>query len=215
MNVPMKRPDWGEFGPCMKNLANDQQREFVYLLVHASPARGALVQAYRDAGYGQGSTPAIQARAAWKLSHDERVIAAIAEESRKIIRVAFPEGANALLNLIRDPDHKEHGRALGLLMERVFPAETKHSVEVVHKTVDPDLEALEEVRALRHLGTERPKLLELFGHNGLDRLEVLEASDNARRAEQAKVIDAEATEVAPHVQSHVSELDPEMREDDF
>jgi len=130
------------------------------------------------------------------MAHDERAIAAITEESKKILRVAFPEGANALLNLVRDPEHREHGRAIGLLLERVFPAETRHSVEVVHKTLDPDQEALEELRALRLLGTSREKLIELFGSNGLDRIERLEAADKLRRSNEAKVIDHEAASAA-------------------
>ena len=30
--LPSRRPDWGELGPAMKALANDQQSDFVYLL---------------------------------------------------------------------------------------------------------------------------------------------------------------------------------------
>ena len=123
------------------------------------------------------------------MSRDERTIAAIAEESKKILRVAYPEGANALINLIRDPTHKDHARALGMLMDRVFPVETRHNIEVVHKTVDPDVEAIEELRALRQLGTSREKLIELFGVAGLPRVEALEAADAAQRAGRAKVID--------------------------
>ena len=40
------------------------------------------------------------------------------------------------------------------------------------------------------LDTPRPKLIELFGWNGLDRLERLEAADKVRRANEAKMIDA-------------------------
>ena len=85
----------------MKALS-EQHREFVYHYVTAPPKKGSLVEAYRQAGYGAGSTPTIQAKAAWRLSRDERVIAAISEESKKILRVAFPEAANALVNLVRD-----------------------------------------------------------------------------------------------------------------
>ena len=133
------------------------------------------------------------------MSHDERAIAAIAEESRKVIRTGAPEAANALMNLIRDPKHRDHGRAIALMLERTDPAETRshHSVDVVHKIIDPDLEALEELRALRELGTSRQKLLELFGPNGLDRIERLEASDQVRRAANAKVIEGECIETAP------------------
>jgi hypothetical protein len=173
----------------MVALPNDGWREFVYRYVREKPRKGALVAAARAAGFCKDSTPATAAKLAWKMAHDERAIAAITEESKKILRVAFPEGANALLNLIRDPEHREHGRAIGLLLERVFPAETRHSVEVVHKTIDPDQEALEELRALRQLGTSHEKLLELFGSNGLDRIERLEAADKLRRANEAKIID--------------------------
>jgi hypothetical protein len=181
----------------MRALPNDAWRDFVYSLVRQKPRHGALVAAARAAGFCKGSTPAIAAKLAWKMAHDERTIAAVAEESRKILRVAFPEGANALLNLIRNPDHRDHGRALGMLMDRVFPAETRHSVEVTHRTVDPDVEALEELRALRQLGTTREKLIELFGSNGLDRIERLESADKLRRANEAKVIDGEVVLEAP------------------
>jgi hypothetical protein len=178
----------------MRALTNDQQRAFVFHLTREKPRRGALVAAARKAGYCANSTPAIAAKFAWKLSRDPRVLAAITEESRKVLFCAFPEGANALLNLVRDPTHKEHGRAIAMLLERTFPAENRHTVEVTHKVIDPDQEALEELRALRQLGTGREKLLELFGHNGLDRLEMLEATDQVRRAAAAKVIDAQSVE---------------------
>ena len=44
---------------------------------------------------------------------------------------------------------------------------TKHDVNVTHRVIDPDAEALEELRALRSVGTSREKLVELFGQNGL------------------------------------------------
>src|SRR6516162_43956 len=188
-SVMMTATNLGELGPAMKALPNDRWREFVYHYTRATPRKGALVAAYRAAGFGQGSTPASQAKAAWLMSRDERTIAAIAEESKKILRVAYPEGANALLNLIRDPTHKDHGRALGMLMDRVFPVETRHNIGVVNKTVDPDVEAIEELRAMRQLGTSRAKLIELFGVAGLPRVEALEAADAAQRAGRAKVID--------------------------
>jgi hypothetical protein len=188
------QPDAVEWGPAMRQLANDQQRAFVFHLTREKPRRGALVAAARKAGYCANSTPAIAAKFAWKLSRDPRVLAAITEESRKILFCAFPEAGNALVNLIRDPGHRDHGRAIAMLLDRTFPAESRHTMEVVHKVVDPDTEALEELSALRQLGTAREKLLELFGHNGLDRLEMLEAADNARRAAQAKVIDAQIVE---------------------
>jgi hypothetical protein len=82
-----------------------------------------------------------------------------------------------------------------MLLDRADPAESKHNIQVVHHTLNADQEALEELRAARELGASPQKLAELFGENGLLRLEKLEAADNVRRAEAAKVISGEATEV--------------------
>ena len=74
-----------------------------------------------------------------------------------------------------------------MMLDRSDPIETRQRIDLIHKTVDPDEEAIEELRALRALGTSRDKLLELFGGNGLARLEDLESS-------RAKVIEHEPDE---------------------
>jgi phage terminase small subunit len=188
MNELTKPETWGELGPAMKAL-NERQREFVRYLVTEKPGYGALTRAYRKAGYGKNSKPATLSKEAHHISRDERIIAAVAEESRKVIRIGHPEAASALLNMIRDPGHRDHARAVMGLLDRVDPVATKHSIDVTHRTIDPDQEALEEMRAARKLGATRDKLLELYGANGLDRLEALEAVDNARRADAAKIIE--------------------------
>ena len=81
-----------------------------------------------------------------------------------------------------------------MIMRRVDPEVNKYSVDVTHHVADPDREALEELRALRKLGTPREKLLELYGSNGLDRIETLEAADTAQRASQAKLIEGRVIE---------------------
>jgi hypothetical protein len=176
----------------MKALPNSRWRQFAQAVAE-KPGHGALVRALKEAGLARKSTPANQARLAWSMSQDERMIAAIAEVSRNIIRVGAPEAVNAAINIIRDPSHRDHGRVVMGLIDRVDPPESRsrHNIEVVHKIVDPDQEALEELRALRMLDTPREKLLELFGHNGLDRLEARETADKLRRADSAKLIEAQ------------------------
>jgi len=78
-----------------------------------------------------------------------------------------------------------------MVLARTDPEVSQHDVQILHKIVDPDEEALEELRAARRLGASRQTLLELFGPNGLDRLEALEA----RRADRAKVIEGKVVEV--------------------
>jgi hypothetical protein len=88
-------------------------------------------------------------------------------------------------------------RACDAVLSRADAIEShsRHNIEVLHRTIDPDREALEELRALRHLGTSREKLLALFGFNGLDRIEALEAADTSRRADSARVIEGKVVEM--------------------
>lgn len=187
--------DFSSLGPAMREL-NERQRLFVRSLVIQRPGYGALSRAARQAGYCKDAKgdPANISKHAHDLSRNEKIIAAIAEESKKVIRTAFPEAVSALLNMIRDVNHKDHARAVMALIDRCDPPQTKHSIDVVHRTIDPDREALEELKALRKLGTAKDKLLELYGPNGLDRLEALEALDDAQRAMAARVIEGKATE---------------------
>jgi hypothetical protein len=76
-----------------------------------------------------------------------------------------------------------------MTLDRADPIESRQQIEVTHKVVDADTEALEELKALRALHTPHAKMLEVFGVNGLDRLLALEAADQVRRADAAKVIE--------------------------
>jgi len=192
--VPAKQ-DWGQLSPELKSLPNDAWRIFCLELVTGPGGHGKYTRAARVAGFGKGSTAANIAKFAWTLAHDDRMIAAVAAECRKHLRGAHPEAVNALHNMIRDSTHRDHGRAVLSLLDRVDPIVGRQQIEVTHRIVDPDTEALEELRALRQLGTSREKLIELFGGNGLSRLERLEAADVATRAENAKLIDAKLIEV--------------------
>ncbi len=131
------------------------------------------------------------ARIALRLMRDDRILAAINEESKKIVRGGAPEAAKALLNLVRDPEHKDHARAIAMMLSRTDPEITRQEMQITHRVLDPDQEALEELHALRSLGTSHEKLLELFGGNGLARLERLEATELEHRATSAKTIEGE------------------------
>jgi hypothetical protein len=179
---------WGEYGPAMKALANDRWRSFVEHLVLSAGEHGAQAAAARKAGFGTArSRPLTIARIASRLARDERVLAAIAEESRKVLRLGAPAAARALIKLVEDPTHKGHERAVMALVDRIDPTTTTHNLNVTHRALDADEEGLEELRALRELGTPRAKLLELFGPNGLERLE---ARELVRRSDEARVINA-------------------------
>jgi phage terminase small subunit len=184
-----RKQDWGELGPCMRALPA-KWRSFVTFYILENPGRGAQTNAARRAGFGTArSKPIDIAHIGWRLMSDERIQAAIAEEARKLLRGAAPEAAKALIELVRNPEHKDHARAVGMMLARTDPEITRHDMNITHKVVSEDDESLEELRALRQLGTTREKLVELFGGNGLARLEQLEAADSERRAASAKMVE--------------------------
>jgi hypothetical protein len=185
---------WGELGPAMKALPNEKWRDFVRYLVR-DPAHGGITRSYVKAGFGKNSRPTSPrlnlTKSAFKLCADVRIINAIAEESRKVLRIGHPEAINTLFAMVRDPKHKDHARAVAMVIDRCDPVETRQSISVTHRHLDADEEELEELRAARALGATPEKLLELFGGNRLPRLERL---DLERRSDKAKVIDAEVTQ---------------------
>jgi hypothetical protein len=126
-----------------------------------------------------------------RLAHDEKVLAAINEEARKLLRAGGVEATKAVLALVHDNTHKDHARAISMVLARTDPEIERHDFNVTHTVLDPDQEALEELRALRALHTPHAKMLEVFGVNGLDRLLALEAADQTRRAAAAKAIEGE------------------------
>jgi hypothetical protein len=188
-----RKEDWGELGPAMRALPNNRYRAFVEFYLLEKPGYGAQTNAARRAGFGHArTTPLNMARIASRLMRDDRTIAAIAEESRKMLRGGAPEAVKALQNLVRDPEHKDHARGIAMVLARTDPEVQQHDLQVSHRIIDADQEALEELRAARTLGATREKLIELFGGNYLPRLERLEAAEIER---SAKVIDSDAVEI--------------------
>jgi phage terminase small subunit len=203
MSAPEKT--WGELGPAMRELSA-QQQDFVRALLMQKPGYGAPTRAARQAGYGRGSKPSTLSKMAHQMTRNPRIVAAIAEEAKKIVRgIGHADAVNALLALVRNPEAKDHARAVSEILARVDPIVSKQFIDVTHRAIDPDQEALEELRAARELGATREKLIKIFGGNGLDRLEALEAADNMRRSNNAKVIDAKIVEQAPHPSPETSE----------
>jgi hypothetical protein len=194
-----RKDDWGTLGPAMRALPNNRWRAFVEFLLLEPPGHGAQTNAARRAGFGHArTTPLNMAKIASRLIRDDRMIAAIAEEARKLLRGGAPDAVKALLNLVRDPEHRDHARGIAMVLARSDPEIARTDLQVTHRVVDPDTEALEELRAARALGATREKLLQLFGGNALPRLERLEAAEMERNSSSAKIIDGDAVEIDQH-----------------
>jgi len=195
-----KPENYGELSPEMMALT-PMQRSFVshFLAEVIVKPNGAPSRAARLAGYGGKGTSSKAHTNVVKAASDmlrdptrnTKVLAAIAVESRRMLRLGHPEAVAALYAVIRDPSHKDHVRAISTVLERTDPVTTRHDIAVTHKHVDIDAEGLEELKAARSLGATRERLVELFGSTGLDRLEAREAIEIAQRSAAAKVINHE------------------------
>lgn len=122
-----------DFGPAMRAL-HPKQQAFVLAMYAVKPGHGAAVRAAKASGYGTSTTDAKSwSSIAARLRSDEKIQAALAEEDQKRIRAAAPRAIRALEHLIETPSHRDHGRALGMVLDRVHPVETTHRVEVEHR----------------------------------------------------------------------------------
>jgi phage terminase small subunit len=182
LQEPLPVVDGTEWGECMAALASDRHRAFVLALYQIKPGYGAHVKAAKLAGWGTSTTSAKSwSVIATRLAHDPKILAAIHEEDQKRIRASAPRAIRALEHLIEDPTHREHGRAIGMVLDRVHGVEQRHVVDV-HHHVDHDAEAVAELRMLKSLDVAQEKLIEVFGLTGLPRYERLLAVEDARKA---------------------------------
>jgi hypothetical protein len=118
----------GAYGPAMARL-NERQRMFVRALFEAPKKHGAATFATRASGYGTPTSSAQSiATISSRLCSDPKIQDAIQEESRKYVTTLGPMAVRALKNLLGTSSHKDHGRALGILMERIAPVESTHTV---------------------------------------------------------------------------------------
>jgi phage terminase small subunit len=132
--APLPAVDGTEWGPCMKALASDRHRMFVLALYQIKPGYGANVKAAKMAGFGTETSSAKSwSVIASRLAHDEKILAAIHEEDQKRIRASAPRAIRALHNLIEDPTAKDHARGIAMVLDRVHPVETQHTVKVEHQ----------------------------------------------------------------------------------
>jgi phage terminase small subunit len=134
------------YGPAMAAL-NEKQRLFVRALFESPKKFGAATFAARAAGYGTptSSTQSI-ASIASRLCSDPKIQDAIQEESRKYVTTLGPMAVRALKNLLGNSAHRDHGRSVGILMERIAPVESTHTVRVTHDAT-PALRATADVLA--------------------------------------------------------------------
>jgi hypothetical protein len=140
--------DETDYGPAMLAL-NERQRRFVVALFDNDAPRegeGLWVYAARQAGYEQtNTTPESLKSSAWRTAHSDKVVIAVNEYARKHVRTLSPEAVRSLKDLLKNPRHRDHMRAIDAVLARADPVETKLAVTVDSRPPSP--EAIEKVMA--------------------------------------------------------------------
>lgn len=176
------------FGPAMLACRADE-REYVLLILQGKPG----AEAARDAGWGTADSSAnTMARIAFRLSHRERIIAAIGEEVKKLTRSrATLKAAQAVDQILDNQFHRDRARVALAVLERSDPTVTRHEVDISVK-VDHHADTLNELRSLLALQVPREKLEELFGYSGLPLLMKQLAAQDAKQPIDVEYSDVEA-----------------------
>ena len=177
---PLVPVDGTQWGPAMAALPSDRHRAFVLNLYELPPGWGCNAKAARLAGFGTStSSAASMATIGCRLAHDEKILAAIAEQDKLRIRASAPRAISALQRVIENPDHKDHVRGVAMVLDRTHAVQQHHVVDV-HHHVDHDAEAVAQLRMFKGLGVAREKLEEMFGFSGLGRYERLLELEDAK-----------------------------------
>jgi hypothetical protein len=112
-----------------------------------------------------------------------------------MIRAGAADAVKAVQNMVANPEHKDHARAVSMVLDRTDPVITNSHVAVTHRIIDPVQEELAEYLAAIELGAGPEKLRDLFGGNRLAHLEAMAAEEAAKRA---KIINAQVIEQEPN-----------------
>jgi phage terminase small subunit len=163
-------------GPCMLAI-NPAQRAYVVARVFEGLNQARAAEA---AGYS-ADTPDVAKSTGYRLEHDERIQAAIAEECRKLVR---SEGANSIRALVRvrdDPKakHTDVVKAAEAILDRSgLGAVSQHHHLVEHRLTEEQ---------------QDQRILALATELGLDKASAQKLLIDPSKA----IVDAEFEEVAP------------------
>lgn len=171
----MPLPD--QLPEALRELREDRWRRFVWNYVF-NGAQGAA--AARAAGYPD-SSEAAKVRACQLLQRDD-IVEAISALTTKYLFSLAPRAVLRLGELLDNPRHPKHDKAIAMVLGSTGHGErstvdlnVSGSVSVNHTDA-----ALNDLRALLALKVPREKLVEVFGHSGLDRYERMLAAADAK-----------------------------------
>jgi hypothetical protein len=131
-----------DLGPAMLKLT-PKQRKFVLALFEAPRSHGEGTFAAEMAGY-QAKSRDVLGVIASQLKADPKIQAAIAETSRLYLTALGPAAVRSARRVLNNPKHRDHGRVLGIVFDRVSPVQSTALVKVEHEAA-PSMRATAEV----------------------------------------------------------------------
>lgn len=186
--VPLM-PESADLPEAVRDLRDARWRRFVWFYVFNG---GVGSDAARNAGYSDVKEAAkVRAHA---LLQRVDIQAGIASLTRAYLFSLAPKAVLRLNDLLDDPKHSKHAKAIEMTLSRTGHGE-KTEVEVnVNHRIDHTDAAVQDLQRLRDLGVPRETLVETFGHSGLARYERMLAERQVKEL-PPPVIDLQAEEV--------------------
>lgn len=133
-----------DLGPRMSALPPKQQAFVLALFDEHCPIKrkAQLVFAARAAGYGgpKSNDKSLEYMGR-RVEASDSVRAAIEEETRRQNRSIGPAAVTALRKVIADPKHRDHVRAIGMVLDRLDPPKAELNVKI--ESVPPSPETIE------------------------------------------------------------------------
>lgn len=152
--------DDGAIGPAMNALPNDRWREFVIALCEQPVVNYAQAAAKADPE-GWGRTAATSKNAGYRLAHDDRVQAAVAEEGKRRMGAAVAVSVAHLIQIAESNvyEPKDRMKAIAMILNRAGLPETKE-VKVSTTRVLNEAEKIDSIiRFAEKLGVDPRTLL--------------------------------------------------------
>lgn len=142
-------------GPAMQACTAMQRRFVICLLEMPNSDHTA---AARMAGYADTGTSSIRS-AACRLAHDPKVQAAIQEEAKKRMDGAAILAVSRLVEMLDNPGHKDHFKAITAVLNRVGLHEKSESLSTIRHEVADEAAIEKVVRLSALLGLDSAVLL--------------------------------------------------------
>lgn len=129
MTKQLPAPTDDSMGPAMRALTEKQQA-FVTAFLLAGD--GNATAAARAAGYAD--TQGLKVTA-FRLMRDDKVQSALVEEGQKFVTSALPIAARGLVEMAKNPGHRDHYRACDRILQQAgLVATIKHKHEHQHSS---------------------------------------------------------------------------------